>query len=75
MRAAEHEVRIDRPDASERLPVTGEFRRALQVLVNLVGNAVRAVGWVGSLFQSGQVNTYAFFVTLGVLVLLSIMAL
>ena len=43
--------------------------------VNLVGNAVRAVGWVGSLFQSGQVNTYAFFVTLGVLVLLSIMAL
>ena len=41
LRAAEHEVRIDRPDASERLPVTGEFRRALQVLVNLVGNAVR----------------------------------
>ena len=43
--------------------------------VNLVGNGVRAIGWVASLFQSGQVNTYAFFVTVGVLVLLSIMAL
>ena len=37
----EGEVRIDKPAADETLPVTGEFRRALQVLVNLIGNAVR----------------------------------
>lgn len=41
VRAAQGEVRVDRGEASETLPVTGEFRRALQVLVNLIGNAVR----------------------------------
>ena len=41
VRAAQAEVRIDRPSAGEMLPVTGEFRRCLQVLVNLIGNAVR----------------------------------
>lgn len=41
VRAAQSNVRIDRPGADERLPVTGEARRALQVLVNLIGNAVR----------------------------------
>jgi PAS domain-containing protein len=41
VRAAQAEVRIDRPAIDESLPVTGEFRRALQVLVNLIGNAVR----------------------------------
>lgn len=41
VRAAEGNVRIDRPAAYEVLPITGEFRRALQVLVNLIGNAVR----------------------------------
>ena len=40
-RAAEREVRIDRPTPQDALPATGEFRRALQVLVNLIGNAVR----------------------------------
>jgi NADH-quinone oxidoreductase subunit L len=39
--------------------------------VNLVGNGTRALGWVISLFQTGQVNTYAFVLTVGVLVLLS----
>ena len=39
--------------------------------VNLVGNGTRALGWVVSLFQTGQVNTYAFVLTVGVLVLLS----
>ena len=34
-------MRIDRPAADETLPATGDFRRALQVLVNLIGNAVR----------------------------------
>jgi PAS domain-containing protein len=41
VRAAQSSVRIDRPGTDETLPVTGEFRRALQVLVNLIGNAVR----------------------------------
>lgn len=41
VRAATNNVRIDRPSTQESLPATGEFRRALQVLVNLIGNAVR----------------------------------
>lgn len=41
VRAEAQHVRIDRPSADDRLPATGEFRRALQVLVNLIGNAVR----------------------------------
>lgn len=41
VRAAQAQVRIDRPDAGEAMPCTGEFRRALQILVNLIGNAVK----------------------------------
>ncbi|UZK69871.1 HAMP domain-containing histidine kinase [Sphingomonas sp. S1-29] len=41
VRAANADVRIDRPDFADTLAARGEFRRALQVLVNLVGNAVR----------------------------------
>lgn len=41
VRAGQAQVRIDRPGPDEVLPVTGEFRRALQVMVNLIGNAVR----------------------------------
>ena len=41
-------------------------------IVNLIGNGTRAAGWVGSLFQTGQVNTYAFFLTVGVLIILSV---
>lgn len=41
VRAASNNVRIDKPMDIDALPATGEFRRALQVLVNLVGNAVR----------------------------------
>jgi PAS domain-containing protein/anti-sigma regulatory factor (Ser/Thr protein kinase) len=41
VRAADRHVRIDRPGDDESLPVTGEFRRALQVLMNLIANAVR----------------------------------
>jgi NADH-quinone oxidoreductase subunit L len=43
--------------------------------VKLVGNGARALGWVGSLFQTGQVNAYAFFMTVGVLVILSMIVL
>ena len=41
VRASEARVRIDRPGFGETLAATGEFRRALQILVNLIGNAVR----------------------------------
>ena len=41
VRAAGKGVRIDRPGDREHVPATGEFRRVLQILVNLVGNAVR----------------------------------
>ena len=41
VRAADRNVRIDRPDAHEELIARGDFHRVLQILVNLVGNAVR----------------------------------
>ncbi len=41
VRAADQSVRIDRPDEDETLFAMGEFRRVLQILVNLIGNAVR----------------------------------
>lgn len=41
VRAESQHVRIDKPGPDDRLPATGEFRRVLQVLVNLIGNAVR----------------------------------
>lgn len=41
VRAADRDVRIDRPPADEALPARGDFRRVLQILVNLIGNAVR----------------------------------
>jgi signal transduction histidine kinase len=41
VRAADRQVRIDRPPADETLAARGEFRRVLQIIVNLIGNAVR----------------------------------
>ena len=41
VRAADRNVRIDRPGEDETLMARGEFRRTLQIMVNLVGNAVR----------------------------------
>ena len=41
VRAADSRVQIDAPDTDEQLWARAEFRRALQILVNLVGNAVR----------------------------------
>lgn len=40
-RAAERDVRIDGPAEGEPLPARGDFRRALQILTNLIANAVR----------------------------------
>ncbi|HZF44577.1 MAG TPA: PAS domain-containing sensor histidine kinase [Sphingomonadaceae bacterium] len=41
VRAASGNVRIDRPEETDSMRATGEFRRTLQILVNLIGNAVR----------------------------------
>ncbi len=41
MKAQERGIRIDAPHDDERAPGTGEFRRVLQILLNLIGNAVR----------------------------------
>jgi NADH-quinone oxidoreductase subunit L len=43
--------------------------------VNAAGGVTKAVGWFGSLFQTGSVNTYAFILTLGVLVILGVVVL
>ncbi len=64
-------------------PILGASRLAWrwidQVLidgtVNAVGGVTRGLGWVGSLFQTGQVTTYAFLLTLGALVLLGALIL
>lgn len=41
VRAAERGVRIDKPHDSDSLPATGEFRRVLQIMMNLLVNAIR----------------------------------
>lgn len=41
VRAATAGVRIDAPSADEVSPACGDFTRALQVVVNVIGNAVR----------------------------------
>jgi signal transduction histidine kinase len=41
VRAGEAKVRIDIPSASDSLPAAGAFRRALQIVMNLLTNAIR----------------------------------
>ncbi|MDZ7779668.1 MAG: NADH-quinone oxidoreductase subunit L [Gemmatimonadota bacterium] len=41
-------------------------------IVNAVGWFARGVGWGVSMFQTGSVNTYAFILTVGVLVILGV---
>lgn len=41
VRAQERGISIDAPRVGEHLPAIAEFRRVLQVLLNLVGNAIR----------------------------------
>ncbi|NBW76599.1 MAG: sensor histidine kinase [Sphingomonadaceae bacterium] len=41
VRAQERGITIDAPKAGEHLPAIAEFRRVLQVMLNLVGNAIR----------------------------------
>lgn len=41
VRAQERGITIDAPKPGEHLPAIAEFRRVLQILLNLVGNAIR----------------------------------
>ncbi len=41
VKAADRKLRIEAPKGDETAPALGEFRRALQIAVNLLGNAVR----------------------------------
>jgi len=41
VRAQEKAIRIEAPGIAEILPARAEFRRVLQVLLNLIGNAIR----------------------------------
>ena len=41
VRARERGIGIDAPREGESVPAVGEFRRVLQILLNLVGNAIR----------------------------------
>ena len=41
MKAEEKGIRIDAPRTDDKAPATGEFRRVLQALLNLLGNAIR----------------------------------
>jgi signal transduction histidine kinase len=41
VRARERGIGIDAPKPGEKVPAIGEFRRVLQILLNLLGNAIR----------------------------------
>jgi len=41
VRATDRNIRIQAPKSDETAPATGEFRRALQITVNLLNNAIR----------------------------------
>ena len=41
MRASERAITVEVPGEGEAMPATGEWRRVLQVLLNLLGNALR----------------------------------
>jgi len=40
IRASDKRIRVDAPAEDEALPARGEFRRVLQILLNLIGNAI-----------------------------------
>jgi signal transduction histidine kinase len=54
VRAARTEVRIDVPPPEPPLLARGEFGRALQILINLIGNAVRYSPPAGTIWIRGE---------------------
>jgi signal transduction histidine kinase len=41
VRAGDRDIRLDGPGDAEALPATGDFTRALQIMMNLITNAIR----------------------------------
>ncbi|MEE9433989.1 MAG: HAMP domain-containing sensor histidine kinase [Sphingorhabdus sp.] len=41
LKAADHRIDIITPDENEKVPAVAEFRRVLQIMLNLVNNAIR----------------------------------
>ncbi len=41
VKASDHQIRVNLPDEEGEMLAKGEFRRVLQILVNLLGNAIR----------------------------------
>ena len=41
VRGAERRIKIDSPGTTDTLPAKGDYRRVMQILVNLIGNAIR----------------------------------
>jgi signal transduction histidine kinase len=41
LKASDHNIQLKSPTEIEKVPAIGEFRRVLQIVLNLVGNAIR----------------------------------
>ncbi len=59
VKAADRRIRLDLPALQDSFPAAAEFRRVLQILVNLIGNAVRyspegAQVWVRGELENGR---------------------
>ncbi|WP_076071066.1 sensor histidine kinase [Sphingomonas montana] len=59
VRAERSGVRIDAPGPDDLLPARGEFGRGLQILVNLIGNAVRYSPPGGTIWIRGERDAHA----------------
>ena len=73
---------LDRPYGQEQLVgdvllLVAKVGRFLGIdgIANGAGYASRAFGWVGSRLQTGQINTYAFAIVAGTLLLLAFVIL
>jgi two-component sensor histidine kinase len=41
LKAADHQIKVIKPDKVQLVPATAEFRRVLQIMINLLTNAIR----------------------------------